>query len=290
MTEKPAAVQTVSGQLPVDFAFLDSGTGGLPYMLHLKRYSPASRCVYLADTRNFPYGTKTAAEVVRCAIDASSLIIRQFNPGAVIVACNTMSVIALEALRTRFPVPFIGTVPAIKMAAQLSKNRRIGLLATERTVEGAYTRALADRFAVDCTVFYRGDSALVSFVEHHLCDADAAQRRAAVRPAVNFFRDAGVDTIILGCTHFIHLFEEIRSEAGSGIAVIDSRDGVVRQALRVTAARQRERADPAVSGAGTGTADAGYPADQSLFVTGREPEAEYRLLAARLSIPWGGLL
>ncbi|MBO7638758.1 MAG: aspartate/glutamate racemase family protein, partial [Treponema sp.] len=119
----------------IDFAFLDSGTGGIPYMLALKNKRPDARCVYLGDTVHFPYGQKTKDEVIESASQSIDLIIKKWNPRSLVIACNTISVTALDELRKRFyPLPIIGTVPAVRLAARVSKNRRIGLLATNATV------------------------------------------------------------------------------------------------------------------------------------------------------------
>ncbi|MBP5748108.1 MAG: glutamate racemase, partial [Treponema sp.] len=113
----------------IDFAFLDSGTGGIPYMLELKEKSPESRCIYLGDTLHFPYGEKSSGQILACASSAVKLIVEKWNPRAIVVACNTISVTTLPELRTAFPsLPIVGTVPAIRLAARVTKNKRIGLL------------------------------------------------------------------------------------------------------------------------------------------------------------------
>ena len=263
-----------------DFVFFDSGTGGIPYMLYLKQKSPHSSCVYVADTKNFPYGEKSVGEIVRCASDTVHLILRRFVPRAFVVACNTLSVTALEQLRAAFPaVPFVGTVPAIKQAAAVSKNRRIGLLATQRTVDEPYTAELAQRFASDCTLIKRADPALIEFIEHDFFTASDADKKAAVKPAVNFFWENGTDTIILGCTHFLHIADVIAQEAGKEVQVVDSKEGVVNQALRVAPA------DSAVHSKAGST-------DCTFFISGPSgiDEAPYKVLSKKLGIPYGGIL
>ena len=152
----------------IDFIFLDSGTGGLPYMQYLNGCCPHAKCVYIADTKNFPYGEKTAEQIIHAASNVVSLALSKWNPKAIVLACNTMSVTALPFLRNHFPdVPFIGTVPAIKLAAELSHNGRIGLLATNKTVTDPYTKELIEKYASDCLVFSRGDSDLIDFIEHN---------------------------------------------------------------------------------------------------------------------------
>ena len=149
----------------IDFAFLDSGTGGIPYMKELKGKLPSVRCVYLGDTAHFPYGQKSAAEVTECAASSIRKIITLWNPRVLIIACNTISVTALDDLRSIFPeLPIVGTVPAIRLAARKSKNRKIGLLATNATVRHPYCERLAKDYASDCQVFNRGDPDLISFI------------------------------------------------------------------------------------------------------------------------------
>lgn len=296
----------------IDFAFLDSGTGGIPYMLALKEKRPSARCVYLGDSAHFPYGEKSGDEIIACAEEAVRTIITRWHPCAVVIACNTISVTALSALRRSFPdVPIVGTVPAIRLAARVSKNRRIGFLATNASVNHPYSAKLIADFAGDCTVFSRGDPDLVAFVEHRFFAAGKAERLAAVQPAVSYFAANGCDTIILGCTHFTHIAQDVKEAAGPGVQVVDSRDGVANQALRVES--------PCLAGLPHGNSpaeglppqagklppdtkfpldtkfppDAVLPPDMSFFVTAcRTPadRAEYEALCAHSGIPWGGVI
>ncbi len=254
------------------YAFLDSGTGGLPYLAQLRSHAPSCSCAYVADTAHFPYGEKTRDEVIRFSLATTRRLVERFRPELVIVACNTISVAALEALREAFSVPFVGTVPAIKLAAARSKNRKIGLLATERTVRDPYTDALIRDFAPDCEIVRIGDSTLISRIERELVTAGREERLAAVMPSVERFRAAGVDTIVLACTHFLHVDAEIREAAGPGIGIIDSREGVVQQALRlVTPAPGEGSGVFSVTGGIDGAA-----------------EERYRTYANLFGISWGG--
>jgi len=258
------------------YAFLDSGIGGLPYLSQLLDAAPGSSCVYLADTLHFPYGEKTRDDIIQYALDSVQKLLEHFNPQVIIVACNTMSVVALGALRQRFPVPFVGTVPAIKLAAEHSRNRRIGLLATERTVTDPYTDELIQRFADDCHVERIGDSTLVAAIEHTLIGADQAQRLSAVRPSMERFRRAGVDTVVLACTHFLHVIDEIHEASGPQIHVIDSRNGVIQQALRL--------APPAGNVCGCRSV---------CHITGGIDESivnRYKALCGHFDIDWEGIL
>ncbi|MBR1715744.1 MAG: glutamate racemase [Treponema sp.] len=264
----------------VDFAFLDSGTGGIPYMMALKERVPEASCVYLGDTKNFPYGEKTPEEVSVCASSAIDLIVRKWNPRTLVIACNTISVTALDSLRKKFPsLPIVGTVPAIKLAAKISSNKRIGFLATNATVNNPYSQKLIDDFASDCLVFKRGDPDLVSFIERDFFTASQGEKEAAVRPAVGFFKENGCDTIILACTHFTHIADTVQSVAGDSVKVIDSRDGVTRQALFV-------------SGCSSNPEKIFGGADRPFFVTAatESQEKEYRRLCEYCRIEYGGVV
>lgn len=270
----------------IDFAFLDSGTGGIPYMLLLKEKSPESRCVYLGDTVHFPYGEKSFEEIVRCSSEAIDTIVKNWNPRAVIIACNTISVTALDELRKLHPdLPIIGTVPAIKLAAKVSLNKKIGFLATNASVNHKYSEKLIEDFASDCTVFKRGDPELIDFIEHKLFTASKEEKIEAVMPAVEYFNSNGCDTIILGCTHFTHMAREIEeafaSKSWKKVFVVDSRDGVSNHALDVikTAPEKEGRNN--------------LPEDMTFFVTNLKGDAdrtEYETLCKRFDIPFGGCI
>lgn len=270
----------------VDFAFLDSGTGGIPYMLLLKEKSPERRCVYLGDTVHFPYGEKSFEEIVSCSSHAISQIIDRWNPRAVIIACNTISVTALDELRKLYPdLPIIGTVPAIKLAAKVSLNKKIGFLATNASVNHPYSQKLIEDFASDCQVLKRGDPDLIDFIEHRLFTATREEKMAAVMPAVDYFNSCGCDTIILGCTHFTHMAREIdeafASKSWRKVFVVDSRDGVSNHALDVIKTAP-EKPD-----------SENLPEDMTFFVTslnGDDEKKEYETLCSKFHIPFGGCI
>lgn len=275
-------------QNTTDVAFLDSGTGGIPYMLTLKEKIPAASCVYLGDTEHFPYGEKSAAEITECASLAIKKIIAVWNPATIVIACNTISVTALCELRNIFPaLPIVGTVPAIKVGAAVSQNKRIGLLATNATVTHPYCRKLTEDFAKDCAVISRGDPELISFIEKSYFTADETARLAAVRPAADFFLENGCDTIILGCTHFTHIADEMRKLCGKAVTVVDSRDGVANQTIRCLS---RKNGAPARTAEENGMQKT--KRNYTFFVTrANESEiSEYKLMCKRMHVPWGGII
>ena len=279
-----------------DFVFIDSGVGGIPYMTTLLQRAPETKCVYVADTANFPYGEKTHEQVVKCVTELVEKINSQFAPKVIVVACNTMSVNALESLRETFPnVKFVGTVPAIKLAASLSKKRRIGLLATKATCENPYNIELKNKFASDCTIVNRPDPELISFIEHNAFTASREECLKAVKPAVDFFRNQGCDAIILGCTHFLNFTDVFDEACKPDIRVVDSVDGVVRHALEVVECSRSECIETTVKNV-VSIRPSGYSTTggtPNLFITGFrdiEEENQYNVLCSRFGIKFGGLL
>ena len=203
-------------------------------MLELLKKEPDASCIYVADSANFPYGPKTHEEVVECIVPLVEKVINRFAPAVIVLACNTISVNALEVLRQKFSdTKFVGTVPAIKLAASVSKKRSIGLLATKATCENPYNQELKNKFASDCKLVCRADGDLVSFIEKNAFTAGKEECLAAIKPAVDFFRKNDCDVIILGCTHFLNFTQVFKEACAPDISVVDSVDGVVRHSLEV---------------------------------------------------------
>ena len=200
------------------------------------------------------------------------------------MACNTISVTALDSLRARFSnLPIIGTVPAIKVAAGVTRNKKIGLLATTATVNHPYCKKLVEEFASECQVFNRADPKLIEFVEKNYFNATEEERLDAVKEAADFFKKNDCDTVILGCTHFTHIAEEMRKACGSGITVVDSRDGVSNQAIR----KIHEENEKSAS-----TVKKSSIKNLTFFVTKADEKeiSEYKTLCENLKIPFGGVI
>lgn len=210
-------------------AFIDSGIGGIPYVLTARDYLPHQQFVYVADTALFPYGDRTAESIVQSVIRISSTLLDTFAPRVIVIACNTASVFALPVLRDRFDVPFVGTVPAVKPAAELSKSGNIAVLATSRTVGAAYLDQLVETYARECIIERIAGSELVSFVEQGGWRASVEEIRSAIMPTVEMLQTSRIDTLVLACTHFIFLKEQFESLLGPDVTVVDSRDGVARR-------------------------------------------------------------
>ena len=285
----PLISQIVKIKNMIDFAFLDSGTGGIPYLQRLLEKKPDASCIYVGDTANFPYGEKTHEQIVKCVLEIAKKIIEKFNPKVFIVACNTMSVNALDVLREVFPATqFVGTVPAIKLASSVSKKRKIGLLATQSTVDNPYNVDLKNHFASDCELVLRADPDLISFIEHESFTATKEESIKAVMPAINFFYENGCDTIILGCTHFLNLAELFQEAAdnvsGGTLKIVDSREGVTNRALSIFDSLNQNAAD---------SKSEHEQKKSRLYVTGlskAKDQNEYDVICNRYHLEWGGII
>jgi glutamate racemase len=244
---------------------------------------PDQRYIYVADRAHFPYGGRAAEEIVAAISAVTERVREREDPKLIVVACNTASAVALPALRARFPLPFVGVVPAVKPAAALSKNRRVGVLATQRTVDGEYLRDLVAEHAAGCAVVGLPAGELVDFVEREMASASPEDRSAHVRREVDRIRRERVDVIVLGCTHFLHLEEEFRRVLDSeGIALVDSREGVARQVARLV----KRSADVPLSE----SPDPDRRRD-SLYVTGQASvEERYLYFASRFGLRLEGTL
>lgn len=207
-------------------AVLDSGIGGLPYLSWLQAHLPQESLVYVADAAHFPYGEKTPDEVRSAVVGLAQALVDRYDPKLLLVACNTASVLALEALRAALRIPVVGVVPAVKTAAALGTGT-LGVLATPRTVEDGYWERLVAEFAPARPVKGYAAPDLVRLVE------EGGDREAALADWAQRLRADGVDSVVLGCTHYLHLADDLERHLGPSVAVVDSRDGVGRRVASV---------------------------------------------------------
>lgn len=219
------------------YVFLDSGVGGIPYLNYLLSLRPEAQALYVADTKNFPYGEKTQNEVISFTSEIVQKILKNIKPEIIILACNTMTVSAISILRKTFDIPFVGTVPAIKPATLVTKNNRIGLISTERTAKDIYIQRLIDKFAHSSTFFIKGESNLVDKIENGLAYQSEKKQFEVIEPIIQTFEKENCDTLILGCTHFLHLREDfitLGKQFSPEIRVVDSLEGVIKQTLKLS--------------------------------------------------------
>lgn len=216
--------------------FFDSGVGGLSVVAAAQRLLPAAPIVYVADSAGFPYGTKTEAEIAARVPALLGRLVERFDPRLLVIACNTASTIALAAVRAALDVPVVGTVPAIKPAAELSATRVIGVLGTEATVRQPYVDDLARRFAADCLVLRHGSAALVELAEAklHGRTPDPGAFRAAIAGLFDQPGGDRIDVVVNACTHFPLVVDELRAAAPHPVAFVDGSAGIARRIAFLT--------------------------------------------------------
>jgi glutamate racemase len=215
---------------PRPVGVFDSGMGGLTVLREIQRQLPTERCLYVADSRENPYGTKPVPFIQqRCDRIVDFLL--ENDAKIIVVACNAASVSALGHLRERYPVKFVGTVPAVKPAAQLTKTGRIGVLATPTTVASEPLAQLIEQFTHGVTVMTQPCPGLVPLIEDGIVDGPEIE--ALLRTYLDTLLEAAVDVIVLGCTHYPFLREAIARLCGDGVLLVDSAEAVARQLGRV---------------------------------------------------------
>src|SRR5215468_12541007 len=200
----PAAVATT-------ILVFDSGLGGLTVFREVAKVRPDARYVYVADDAFFPYGGRGEAELVGRVGDLMGELIDTHRPNLIVIACNAASTLVLPALRARFDVPFVGTVPAIKPACAVSTSRLVSVLGTEATVNREYTHALIREFGGGCAVTLVGAARLAALAEAELRGeaVDDAAVLAEIAPCFVEDARARTDTVVLACTHFPLLLERL---------------------------------------------------------------------------------
>jgi glutamate racemase len=215
--------------------FFDSGVGGLSVLEPTRALLPNAPIVYVADNAGYPYGKRSEAEIASRVPALLGRLVERFRPRLAVIACNTASTIALDHVRSALDLPVVGTVPAIKPAAEMSKTRVIGVLGTEATVRQPYVDNLAAEFAADCTIIRHGSPELVDLAEAKLAgDAISVDAvRAAVQPMFDAEQGERLDVGVLACTHFPLLRDEL-TEAFPGVAWIDGGPGIARRVAWLT--------------------------------------------------------
>lgn len=224
----------------VDVLVFDSGVGGLSIVEELKAAKPDLSICFVCDNEGFPYGTKDDSwlldRVNRLFIKLLSLV----NPRAIVIACNTASTIVLDILRGQTNIPIVGVVPAIKPAAMLTETSKIGLIATPATVSRPYTQSLVDKFAAHCQLVSIGSSRLVELAEMHLRGSKVdSDEIAEICKDFGDKKEAKVDVIVLGCTHFPLLKSKLQDVLPSHVKWIDSGAAIARQVFKVLETDQK---------------------------------------------------
>jgi glutamate racemase len=210
----------------------DSGVGGLSVAREIRRALPAEDLVYVADTAYCPYGDRPEEEIV-----ARSLAIGHHLEAAgakvLVVACNTASGAALEILRERLSIPVVGMEPALKPAVRLSSSGRVGVMATSGTLRSARFARLVESYADGAEVHAEACPGLVDLVEDGVLEGPELEARLAELTAP--LRSAGVDTVVLGCTHYPFVRDAIARMLGSRVRLLDSGEAIARRTRQILA-------------------------------------------------------
>ncbi|MDC0662651.1 glutamate racemase [Marinobacter sp. SS21] len=212
---------------PPRILVFDSGVGGLSVAQCIHRALPSARLVYLADNACFPYGDQPEELVTARCLQLIEASLKVYPSQLIVVACNTASTVVLPDLRASTHLPVVGVVPAIKPAAAVSENRRIGLLATPATIRRAYLDRLVDEFAADCQLHRVGHPALVRWIEDWV--AGRALPEAELAEVLAPFREAQVDTVVLGCTHYPLIGQQLQGSLPEVRHWVDSGEAIARR-------------------------------------------------------------
>ena len=215
---------------PSRILIFDSGVGALSVFQEIRRALPDIHCSLAFDNAQFPYGTLSESKLIERVIRVVGELIKQTDPELAVIACNTASTLVLNELRKGFDIPFVGVVPAIKPAARLSSSQSIGLLATPATIERSYTENLIEDFAPNCEILRIGSTDLVYMAEQKLRGraVDLARLAEIVAP---FVAKAELDSLVLACTHFPLLREELSKVLPERIQMVDSGSAIAQRVV-----------------------------------------------------------
>lgn len=215
----------------VPIGIFDSGVGGLSVLRSIREELPHQDLVYFADQEHVPYGPRPLEEVRGFADAITRFLLGQGCP-LIVVACNAASAAALKILRQNFPdIPFVGMEPAVKPAAEQTHTGVVGVLATPATFQGELYASVVERFAHGVEILQDPCPGLVGQIEKG--DLQGAQTRLILEKAIRPMLEKGIDTIVLGCTHYPFVIPLIQEIAGKNVRVIDPAPAVARQTLRM---------------------------------------------------------
>lgn len=205
----------------------DSGVGGLTVVKEMSKHLPGERVIYFGDTANVPYGDKTPAQLIRLADNIVSFLVAN-GVKAVVDACNSTSAVALDYLREKYEVPFVGVIDAgVRGALESTKNGKVGVIATKATVESQAHKKAAEKLDPKVRIFSQACPLFVPFVEEG--KIDGPEVAAATEMYLAFLQDAGIDTLILGCTHYPFLNAVIRRILGDRVVLVDPAENTAKE-------------------------------------------------------------
>jgi len=219
----------------------DSGVGGLSVAAEIRKALPDIQLTYVADDEYRPYGDKTERQLKERLPGLLWEMVETARPDIVVIACNTASTTALAEIRARLDIPVIGVVPAIKPACVLSRTKTIAVLGTPGTVKRRYVDGLIADFAKGCHVILQGSVNLVDLAERKLAGEiiDPALIRTEISPIFAGRRGADVDAVVLACTHFPLLDDELRAAVSQSVRWIDSGKAIAKRVASILSGLDR---------------------------------------------------
>jgi len=224
----------------------DSGVGGLSVLDAVRELLPQAPVIYVADNAGLPYGSKTEAQIAARVSGLLGRMTERLRPRLVCIACNTASTIALGMVREVLEVPIVGTVPAIKPAAAMTRSGVIGLLGTEATIRQGYVDRLEAEFAADKLLLRHGAPELVEAAEAKL-RGEPVDHAVYARAADGLRTQPGgerIDTVVLACTHFPLVQNELAEAFGPGVSFVDGSAGIARRIAFLTQGQAWRRMEP----------------------------------------------
>jgi glutamate racemase len=207
----------------------DSGVGGLSVLSRIRKHLPGEHLLYVADSAHMPYGCKTSGDVKQRCLLVSEFLLNQ-GIKALVVACNTATSVAVQTLRAELDIPVIGMEPPVKPAVHGSKAGMVGVLATSGTLNSEKFNRLKSRFALQADLIIQPCPGLVELIEKG--DLQSDQIRSLLTSYLQPLLDKGVDTLVLGCTHYPFVLPLIRQIAGDGVSIVDTGDAIARELKR----------------------------------------------------------
>lgn len=208
----------------------DSGVGGISIWMEIVKILPHEHTIYFADSANAPYGNKTDEEIISLSIQKTKFLLSK-GAKIIVVACNTATASAIHILRSEFNVPFIGIEPAFKPAALFSPSKKVGVLATERTTKSELFNSTLFKYGNGVETIIQEGNGLVKLIESG--NIKSKQMSSLLSDYIQPMVEQEIDTLVLGCTHYPFLKDQIREITGDNISIIDSGIAVAKQTKRI---------------------------------------------------------
>ncbi len=222
----------------------DSGIGGLSIWKEIITLLPNENTIYLADSKNAPYGQRSRQEIIELSVKNTELLLTK-DCKIIVVACNTATTNTISFLRETYDIPFVGIEPAIKPAALQTKTNSIGILATKGTLSSALFHKTSNKFTEGIKVIEQIGEGLVPLIEAGKIDSN--EITVLLKKYLKPMLDVDIDCLVLGCSHYPFLIPKIREIIGASITIIDSGEAVARQTKSVLAQNNLLNTSPSIT-------------------------------------------